>query len=167
MTTAAQWIETLQLQRHPEGGWYRETYRSPERIPADALPDRFGGARSFATAIYFLLEGGDFSAMHRIRSDELWFFHAGSPLVITAIAPDGTLSRQTIGCDPAGSAFPQALVPAGSWFGARLLDPASYALVSCTVAPGFDFADFELAHRYDLLALYPHHDAVIAELTRS
>ena len=166
MITAAQWIERLQMQRHPEGGWYRETYRAPESIPAAALPDRFSGDRSFATAIYFLLEGDDFSALHRISSDELWFFHAGFSLVITSIAPDGTLTQRILGCDPANGALPQALVPAGSWFGARLLDPAGYALVSCTVAPGFDFADFELARRDDLLASYPHHAGVITALTR-
>jgi hypothetical protein len=164
--SAAEWIEALQLLRHPEGGWYRETYRSAESMPGNALPPRFGGDRSFATAIYFLLEGGDFSALHRIKSDELWHFHAGTPLVITSIAPDGNLARATLGLDPANGAFPQVTVPTGSWFGAHSADPDGYALVSCTVAPGFDFADFEMPRRDELLSLYPRHAAVITALTR-
>jgi predicted cupin superfamily sugar epimerase len=156
-------IARLGLVRHPEGGWYRECYRCQETVPGDALPDRFGGARSFCTSIYFLLEHGDISALHRIKSDELWHFYAGSPLTVHAITPEGDHRQWLLGA-AAGAAF-QAAVPAGCWFGAEI--PAgAFALVGCTVSPGFDFADFELAERGRLEAEYPQHHALIRRLTR-
>ena len=160
MNDAAHWIRTLGLQPHPEGGHFRETYRAAESIPASGLPARFGGARSFSTAIYFLLESGGFSALHRIKSDEAWHFHAGSPLEIFTIDPAGALRVLRLG----DGAF-QAVVPAGCWFGARVAAPGSYALVGCTVAPGFDFADFEMGRRADLLRHYPQHRELILQLT--
>lgn len=157
-------VARLQLARHPEGGWYRETYRSEEAIPASALPARFTGARAFSTAIHFLLERGDISALHRIRSDELWHFHAGSALVVHAIFPDGACRSWRLGSDLAAGEQFQVVVPAGCWFGA---EPAGeYALVGCTVAPGFDFADFELGDRQRLLADYPQHATLVRRLTR-
>lgn len=166
MKDAAYWIEALDLARHPEGGWFRETYRSPETLPADALPARFGGGRSMSTAICFLLEGNDFSALHRIKSDELWHFYAGSPLAVHVIGGEGAYRMITLGSDPDRGEVFQAAVEAGSWFGASLSNAQSYALVGCTVAPGFDFADFEMGERERLCAEYPGHREIIERLTR-
>ncbi|HEY6008256.1 MAG TPA: cupin domain-containing protein [Geobacteraceae bacterium] len=167
MLAADYWISALNLVRHPEGGYYRETYRSAETISGTALPGRFGGDRAFATAIYFLLSGDDFSALHRIKADELWHFHTGSPLTVHRISAEGAYDRLRLGSDPLrGEAF-QGTVAAGTWFGASIDEPAGYALVSCTVAPGFDFADFALGRRADLLHAFPHLRGVIERLTRA
>jgi len=166
MDTAAYWIDRLGLEKHPEGGFFRETYRSEEAVDGPALPDRFGGSRAFCTAIYFLLEGSDFSALHRIRSDEIWHFYAGAPLTVHVIAPDGDHSTAVLGRGPeAGETF-QAVVKAGCWFGALVGGTTSYSLVGCTVAPGFAFEDFELANRHELLVRYPQHRVLIERLTR-
>jgi predicted cupin superfamily sugar epimerase len=162
---ARSWIERLELQPHPEGGFFRETYRATGTIARDALPVGYGGSRSFATSVYFLLPSGAVSALHRLRSDELWFFHAGSPLVVTSIAPDGTLTQTRVGPDPARGEHLQATVAAGCWFGAAVEAPGSFALVGCVVAPGFDFADFELGERAVLLRVFPQHRADIERLT--
>jgi uncharacterized protein len=146
------WIEHLGLSPHPEGGYYRVTYKSELMI----------ANRSASTAIYFLLHGRDFSAFHRIASDELWHFYAGSALVVYVIDPDGSYSELHLGND---GVF-QGVVKAGCWFASRLKDAASFALVGCTVAPGFDFADFELAARSELVHAYPQHQRLIEELTR-
>ena len=152
------WIDHLGLSPHPEGGFYRVTYKSELTIAT-----RQGG-RSASTAIYFLLQGRDFSAFHRIASDELWHFYAGSSLVVYVIEPDGSFSELHLGNDT-GEVF-QAVVQAGCWFASRLKGAASFALVGCTVAPGFDFADFELAVRSELVRDYPQHRQLIEELTR-
>jgi predicted cupin superfamily sugar epimerase len=164
--TASDWIAHLGLSPHPEGGCFRETYRSPEQIPHAGLPPRFPGARAFSTAITFLLQNDDFSALHRIKADEVWHFYAGSTLRITVIDPAGALSHILLGADPSAGATPQAVVPAGCWFGASLIDKTSFALVGCTVAPGFDFADFEMGERETLLAAFPQHRDAIIGLTR-
>ncbi len=163
---ATYWVQKLTMQAHPEGGYFAETYRASEQLSAQALPSRFGGARSFGTAIYFLLEGHHVSALHRIQADEVWHFYAGDPLEVYVIDPKtGDLSIIRLGNDPeAGQVF-QAVVPAGMWFGSRPMPGASYSLVGCTVAPGFDFEDFELADRTELLQHYPHHTAIIEQLT--
>jgi predicted cupin superfamily sugar epimerase len=162
---ARYWIETLGLQPHPEGGYYRETYRSLETVAAAHLPARFGGARCFATAIYFLLEGGERSLLHRIKSDEVWHFYAGAALTLFMILPGGDAREVSLGPDPRRGDVLQATVPAGAWYGALVSDPRSYALVGGTVAPGFEFEDFELAEREALLARYPRHRALIERLT--
>lgn len=163
--TAADWIARLQLLPHPEGGWYRETYRAAESVAASALPPRFGAPRSHATAIYFLLEAGAVSRLHRIKSDEVWHFYAGDTLVLSAIAPDGRLISHRLGPASDPAALPQAVVPAGAWYGASLMPGGAWALTGGTVAPGFDFADFELAERGALLAAFPQHRALIERLT--
>lgn len=155
------WIDELRLQPHPEGGWFRETYRSADSIPAAALPPRFAGARAFSTSIYFLLPAGAFSAFHRIRSDEVWHFHDGDALELHLLHPDGRHEVRPVG----PGAF-QAVAPAGCWFGARVAAGGRYALVGCTVAPGFDFADFEMARRGDLLSQFPACADIIRALTR-
>lgn len=164
--TAAELIAALNLTRHPEGGWYRETYRSAETIPGTALPARFGGDRSCATAIFFLLERDGFSALHRIKSDEIWHFHAGAPLTVHVITPEGEYRAMRLGPEVAAGESFQVVVPAGCWFGARIEGEGEYSLVGCTVAPGFDFRDFEMSDRDRLTDLFPRHAAVIRLLTR-
>jgi uncharacterized protein len=165
-TTAEELISRLNLARHPEGGWYRESYRSAGTIRGDLLPDRREGERSICTAIYFLLGPGEFSALHRIRSDELWHFYAGAALTVHVITPRGEYYPLRLGADiVAGEQF-QAVVPSGCWFGAEVPVTGSYSLVGCTVAPGFDFADFEMGDREQLLQLFPTHDSIIRSLTR-
>ncbi|RAK70476.1 cupin domain-containing protein [Hymenobacter edaphi] len=157
--TAQDIIRHLQLLPHPEGGYYRETYRAAQALSTDA-----GHRRSVSTAIYYLLENQDKSHFHRIQSDELWFFHQGQALEIVVLS-DGQARSIVLGPDFAAGEVPQAVVPAGAWFGARLQEGAGFALVSCTVAPGFDFADFELAQRAELTAEFPQLRELIAQFT--
>jgi predicted cupin superfamily sugar epimerase len=166
MTTARQWIDRLGLTPHPEGGHFHQTYRSAEAIAAAALPPRFGGDRAFSTAIYYLLEGDDFSAFHRIKQDEVWHFYDGAALTLHVLAADGSCRTVRLGRDLGAGELPQAVVPAGDLFAAAVSAPHSYALVGCTVAPGFDFADFELPGRQELCRLYPQHRELIERFTR-
>lgn len=163
---AQDWIESLHLAPHPEGGYFRQTYRSEMTIPQTALPRGFTGPRAVSTAIYFLLEGENFSAFHRLRSDEMWHFYAGSPLTVRVIDPAGEYSSILLGGDAEGGQVFQAVVPSGCWFASHVADWKGWALVGCTVAPGFDFADFEIAKRPKLAAMYPEHRKMIQKLTR-
>jgi len=165
MASAADWIDRLNLEPHPEGGYYRETYRSDTELSEEALPHRFDGARNAAALIYFLLPGEAVSALHRIRQDEAWHFYDGAPLTLHQIAPDGTYAACTLGA--ASEPCFQTVVPAGTWFGATVDDPEGYALVGCTTAPAFDFADFELAERAALCEAFPEHAPLVRRLTRS
>lgn len=158
-THASDWINQLQLLPHPEGGYYIETYRST----AEAAFDGFNGKRNISTAIYFLLQEKDKSHFHRISSDELWFFHEGTTLEIFILTED-KVETITLGKNILNAEQLQAIIPAGVWFGARVKDQQGYALVSCTVAPGFDFNDFELGRKKELLTLFPQHAAMIEEL---
>ena len=162
---AAYWIDALGLKPHPEGGYYRESYRARGAIPAKGLPPSFRGPRSFSTAIYFLLEGSRRSMLHRIRSDELWHFYRGTAVVLHIINAKGRYSQVRLGPNPGKGEVLQAVVPAGCWFGAKPANRRSYGLVGCTVAPGFDFRDFELGNRTSLIRRYPQHRRVIEELT--
>ncbi|MGB8013895.1 MAG: cupin domain-containing protein [Terriglobales bacterium] len=164
---AAYWIQKLALEPHPEGGFYRQTYQADLLLPKDALPEPFTGARPASTAIYFLLEGANFSAFHRLRSDELWHFHMGTALLVHVIEPDGLYSQIQLGNDPEAGEVLQAVVKAGCWFASEVKDGKSFALVGCTVSPGFDFEDFELAKRQELERTYPQHRQLIAKLTRA
>lgn len=166
MPNAPYWIDHLNLQPHPEGGFFRETYRAPLVIPQSALPAAFRGARNASTAIYFLLAGQDFSALHRLAADEVWHFYAGSALLIHIIDSDGKYSVVKLGQNIAAGEQFQCVVPAGHWFGSCLDGEDGYALAGCTVSPGFDFADFEMGSRDELLARYPQHREVIVRLTR-
>jgi predicted cupin superfamily sugar epimerase len=160
------WVEKLRLEPHPEGGYYRQTYRADLTVPREALPPDFAGSRSAATAIYFLLTGKNFSAFHRLRSDELWHFYAGQSLFVHVIAGNGTYSPIALGSNAeAGEVF-QAVVKAGAWFASEVRDPNAWALVGCTVAPGFDFADFQLGRRDNLLKQFPQYKELIERLTR-
>lgn len=162
---ARYWIQMLGLQPHPEGGHYRETYRSSQRLMGCCLHEHTG-PRVAATAIYYLLKGGEFSASHRLRSDEMWHFYTGSPLRIYVIYETGDLQQIVLGSTPEKGETFQAVIPAGCWFGAVVDDPEGYALVGCTVAPGFEFEDFELGDRQRLIELYPQHRHIIEMLTR-
>jgi uncharacterized protein len=166
MKSAEYWIEKLHLTKHPEGGYFKETYRATESIRGEHLPLRFEVSRAFSTAIYFLLPSNGCSRFHRIKSDEGWHFYTGSGITIYVIDKEGKLSSIKLGDNvDAGEVF-QAVVPAECWFGAVVNNPDSYALVGCTVSPGFDFQDFELAERNMLLAQYPNHQDIIEKLTR-
>jgi len=164
--TAQQLIQQFQLQSHPEGGWYKETYKSNETIAAAALPERFPGDRSFSTAIYFLLEQGNFSAFHRIKSDECWHFYAGDPLNVYVLQDSGIMEVITLGNDILNGQLFQFVVPANYWFASRPAAGSDYCFVGCTVAPGFDFADFEMADEKELSIQFPQHAAVIKTLCR-
>jgi hypothetical protein len=166
LKTASYWIEHFDLQPHPEGGYYRELYRSEGIIPHTALPGIFNGNRAYATSIYYLLEQGHFSAFHRIASDELWHFYYGEPLVVHVIHPGGKREDIVLGPDAAKGQVFLSVVPAGCWFGSKPAAGSSYSLVGCTVAPGFDFEDFEMAERDKLLKEYPQHKDLIFDLTR-
>lgn len=159
-------VERFQMLPHPEGGYYKEMYRSDELIKKDSLPNRFSGDRNFSTAIYFLLEQGNFSAFHRIQSDECWHFYAGHTLHVHVIHHDGRYELIRLGKDIAAGETFQAVVPAGSWFASETAPGSLFSFVGCTVAPGFDFADFELADADILSAQFPFHNALIARLCR-
>lgn len=166
MSFASDLINRFKLEPHPEGGWYRQTYRSKEQVAGSALPERFDGDRAFSTAIYFLLEKGNFSAFHRIKSDECWHFYAGDPLIIYVIKQNGTLDIITLGNDfERGQTFQHA-VPANCWFASQPALGSEYCFVGCTVSPGFDFEDFELADANKLSSLYPMHKNLIDKLCR-
>jgi predicted cupin superfamily sugar epimerase len=160
-------IHTLDLKPHPEGGFFRETYRSVGSIHQDSLDPAYQGARNYSTCIYFLLTSEVFSAFHRIRQDEIWHFYEGSPIDLHVIAEDGSYSKTVIGRDIAQGQVPQFVVPGGSWFAATVIQPEAYSLLGCTVAPGFDFLDFELPTRDALSGRFPQHQELIHGLTRS
>ncbi len=165
--TAADWIEKLDLVPLPEeGGLYRELYRSDEIIPQSALPDRFGGDRRYCTSIYYLLENPEFSAFHRIRQEEIWHFYEGSSLTLAILTPQGELSQQKLGRNFEAGERLQVVIHRGDLFAATVDETGGYSLVGCTVAPGFEFADFEAPSRKALLQAYPQHRAVIERLTR-
>ncbi len=161
------WVEKLNLAPHPEGGFYIEEYRATESIDKHALPVRFSGPRSFSTGIYFLLPNDTFSAFHCIRQDELWHFYYGSPLAIHIISPDGSYHKKLLGTDIESGQRPLVVVNAGDYFAAESLTKESYTLAGCTVAPGFDFADFEMPDAALLLSLFPQHASRIQQFTRS
>lgn len=162
------YIEALGLLPHPEGGFYKEVYRSEEAIAREALPPRFSGDRAFSTSILYLLRQHDISALHAINQDEVWHFYAGSSVEIHVFSDRREYTRLVLGSGPGAGALFQAVVPAGSWFGAHLKsasDNNAFALVGCTVAPGFDFADFRLADTEDLKAKFPRHHEIIQRLS--
>jgi predicted cupin superfamily sugar epimerase len=163
---AAYWIKKLQLIKHVEGGYFKENYRSDLIIAKEHLPENFHGNRAASTSIYFLLEKDQFSAFHRIASDEIWHFYAGDCIVIYELDEKGSLIEHRLGSDPEKNESFQIVISAGSWFAARLENGGEFALVGCTVAPGFDFAEFEMAERSLLIELYPVHTNLIMSLTR-
>ncbi len=159
-----QLIESLHLQPHPEGGYFSETYRSPGTIKQKngGFPD----GRSYSTAIYYLLGSEDVSMFHRIKSDEVWHHYEGTSLTIHVIHPDGSFEKLRLGKNYGKNQQPQLVVPAGAWFGVTVDQPGTFALCGCTVSPGFDFKDFEMAERDDLLEKFPRHSEIIEKLTK-
>ena len=166
MIDAAYWIDHLSLEPHPEGGHFKEIYRSPVAVSDGVLPG-YDGPRDLGTSIYFLLRDEEFSALHRIKQDELWHFYAGSSLTVHIIDAAGDYAPISMGPDPEAGQCLQALVPGGSLFGASVEGNDGYALVGCTCVPGFDFADFEMPPREELLGRYPRHRELIHRLTRA
>ena len=165
MRTASYWIKTLNLQKHPEGGWFKEVYRSDEVIPAAALPTGFSGNRSISTSIYYLLEGEDFSGFHRIKSDEIWHFYTGTSAIDIISIEEGKIRKQILGENPQDNQFFQVIVNKNTWFAARLLNTNGFALVGCTVSPGFHFDDFEMANQ-ELIRQNPQIEKEIIGLIR-
>jgi predicted cupin superfamily sugar epimerase len=179
---AAYWIQRLNLSKHPEGGYYRETYRDDRIIELDIQKRKeqenkdgkfksssSTSARSISSTIYYLLDGGQISALHRLRSaDEIWHFYAGSSLTIY-ILEEGSkkLGEFRLGNNIQDGDMFQLIVRRGSWFGATVNDPSSYSLVGCTVSPAFDFEDFELGQRENLVEMYPEYKLIIEKLTRA
>ena len=152
-------INKLEMLPHPEGGYYKETYRSEEQTI-----NKEGNKRNTSTAIYYLLENNNISRFHRIKSDELWFFHQGNAIEIVSIKNNKLVSI-TLGNDIDKGEVQQAVIPANVWFASSVKDGQGFGLVSCTVAPGFDFADFEMAKQDELLQEYPMLESVIKKYT--
>ncbi len=164
--TADEIIALLNLKRHPkEGGFYSETYRAEETIPPGVLPARYPSQRSVSTCIYYLLTTGTFSAIHRLQSDEIFHFYLGDPVEMLQLRPDGAGQTVVLGPDLRLGMTPQIVVPRGVWQGSRLVAGGKFALLGCTVAPGFDFADYEHGRRDDLMAAYPEFRENIVALT--
>ncbi len=160
-------IQKLELKPHPEGGYYKETYRSTGELSESELGSNYQGSRNYSTSIYFLLTSNDFSAFHRIQQDEIWHFYMGSPILLHTISEKGIHSKFTIGNNLLKGELPQLVVPGGHWFGAEVMDKDAFALVGCTVAPGFDFKDFDLPTRQDLIDIFPKHEQIISKLSHN
>lgn len=161
MISSESLIKAFDLKKHPEGGHFKETYRSREILSKQALPSRYKGDRCFSTAIYFLICAGEVSRLHRIASDEIWHFYLGGPLELLQIAEDGTMERVMLGPDVEAGQKLQHAVPARRWFGARPAEASAYSFVGCTVAPGFDFSDFELADAKELSRFRDLREAIL------
>jgi predicted cupin superfamily sugar epimerase len=166
MTTVEELITLLNLTPHPEGGYYRESYRSTERIPNNALPSRYEGDRAYSTAIYYLLTSNTYSALHRLKTDEVYHFYLGDPVEMLQLLPDGRGSVIRLGDEVKSGMHLQVAVPSGVWQGSRLILGGECALLGTTVAPGFEFADFEIGRRSELLLSHPRFRDLIVALTR-
>lgn len=166
MHSAAYWIDKLNLQPHPEGGYFAEVYRAEGVIPSSVLPMGFNGGRNFSTSIYYLLQHPQFSAFHRIGSDELWHFYSGNGLNIFVIHPSGKMEILKLGNNPEQGESFQHVVKAGCWFASVPDKEKTFSLVGCTVSPGFDFRDFELAKRETLIQQFPQHKELVTRLTK-
>lgn len=152
------YIKMLKLERHPEGGYYKRSFTSDEEI------DAFGSKRSLFTNIYFLLGSEDISHFHRLKSDEVWYYHAGSPLLVHVIDEQGNYREMKVGLDIENGEMPQVIVPKNSIFGSSVIEKGTFSLVGCMVSPGFDFEDFELFTQEELLVPYPQHEEIIKKL---
>jgi hypothetical protein len=164
--TVDQIKKQLGLIAHPEGGYYIQTYKSAELISHETLDPRYPGARATGTAIFYLLEPGTFSELHRLKSDEIFHFYLGDPVEQLQLWQDGSSRLAIIGSDLARGHTPQLVVPKDVWQGARLVSGGSFALLGCTVAPGFEFEDYESGTRESLIHKYPSRRELISSLTR-
>lgn len=158
-------IAFFDLTKHPEGGYYKETYRSKGEILSENLGNNFNSNRNYCTSIYFLLTSDKFSAFHKISQDEIWHFYTGTALKLHLISPDGTYSFVLIGNNFLNVEIPQFTVPAHYYFAAEVLEKDSFSFVGCTVSPGFDFRDFVLPSCAELSKEFPEHSKIIAQLT--
>ena len=149
---AARWVKRLELEKHPEGGYFKQTYSADLMINVKG----YDGPRHSSTAIYYLLDGSEFAAFHRIKSDEIWHHYTGSSLTLHLIDDDGKLSKIKI-----GASTPQIMIKANTWFAASLASKRSYCLLGCTVSPGFDYRDWELGKKSELAKTYPQHRKII------
>ncbi|PKL83646.1 MAG: hypothetical protein CVV24_03780 [Ignavibacteriae bacterium HGW-Ignavibacteriae-3] len=161
---AAEIINRLELISHPEGGYFKEVYRSDGIIQKNSLPDNMNGERNFSTSIYYMLVGNQVSLFHSLKSDEIWHHYKGSAILLH-LFNDAGYSLVKIGAKIELNETLQFAVPAGSWFAAEVEDKVSYSLLGCTVAPGFDFSDFELAKRNDLIKKFPDYKSIIERFT--
>ena len=157
MITREYWIQHLGLIPHPEGGFYKEVFRSNISVDKEQLPVGYKASRRLATSIYYLLRSEDISKMHRLRSDELWYFHSGSPIKIIYIDQEGKKHTKILGDNPEKAECVYSHIPAGNLFAAEVVEPNTYSLVSCVVIPGFEFDDFEMFSKDDLIQAYPKH----------
>ena len=165
MYSAEYFIKQLNLEPHVEGGCFKANFASSENITSSDLRTKFEGERILWTSIYFLLRDGEVSNFHRLKSDEMWYYHAGSPLTIYMISPEGELTTHELGLNIENGEVPQVLVPKNYIFGSAM-NNEGFSLVGCMVSPGFEFKDFELFKRQYLLDLYPQYKEVIVKLTR-
>ena len=161
---ASKYIKQLQLKKHPEGGYFKEVYHSGEIILPEHLPKRYKKSRNFSTSIYFLLEGRQFSSFHLLQSDELWHFYDGSTVCLYIITKKGELLVKKLGRDK--DCELQLTIEKQNWFAAEVEDKKSFALFGCTVSPGFDFDDFELGKREELIKKFSQHKTLITKLTK-
>ncbi|HCY77177.1 MAG TPA: hypothetical protein DHV28_14755 [Ignavibacteriales bacterium] len=160
---AKYYIQKLQLKKHPEGGYFREIYRAGEIISIDA--PKKNNKRNVSTSIYFLLEGSQISKFHKLKSDELWHFYDGTAVRIYILDQNGKLSETMIGREIKNGEMFQTAIEKNNWFAAEVIDKKSFSLIGCTVSPGFDFSDFELAKRKNLLKNFPEHKELILKFT--
>ena len=162
--SATKWIELLKLQQHPEGGYYREVYRSGDSVSETDLPGGFRGDHCFSSAIYYLLKDDQFLGFHRVRQDEIWHFYSGNPLSIYSLHSEGMVV-QKLGMHPDKGELPMIAVPGGTVFAAEVEKRRGYSLIGCTVSPGFEFSDFEKMRHNELLELFPHSKEIIEKLS--
>lgn len=160
---AKEYIQKLQLKKHPEGGYYREVYRAAEMFYIDAPPKAL--KRNASTSIYFLLEGKQVSKFHRLKSDEQWHFYDGSSIKIYVIDEKGKLKEYLLGNKITDGNLFQLVIKKNNWFAAELINKRGFALIGCTVSPGFDFNDFELADKKSMIEKFPLHSDLIDRLT--
>jgi len=166
VVSADEIIKKFNLKRLPEeGGFYAETYRSSEKIPKTALPSRYDNDKSFGTAIYYLLTPDTCSALHRLPTDEIFHFYLGDPVIMLQLLPDGRSKKVTMGHDVEAGQQLQVIVPRGVWQGSFLKEGGNFALLGTTMAPGFDFSDYETSDRKNLIERYSEHKELIIELT--
>jgi len=164
--TGKEIIEILGLQPHPkEGGYFKETYRSEEKISLEALPDRYSNSKSFGTAIYYFLMPDTYSVLHRLPADEIFHFYLGDPVNMLQLRPDLTSEVITLGTEIDKCQHVQVIVPKDTWQGSFLKDGGRYALLGTTMAPGFDFSEYKEGVRDSLVCQYPDQRELIERLT--